>query len=264
MKRPDWTNLKCYSTALSPQGWAWEFLRRNKHYRDDWKRWSRFVKRWGTDEDAYNRCPFTEGWECDPPAKKGETHEKYRERVSDAAAQMWPLAYLIRTRWGLLFDPIDPDRVADASTKFILETPTERIRVWGGWNFKRIDQPLAPTEMAMIIDMALPLTPQMAQLRRHLRERQCDLVDEGKFKARIDAPRYSSAHLRTYLRILDARSAGAKPAEIIKTLYAREYKAFPAYGGRKNFANAEHIAKNLRDGGYRELVQLRPEKISAP
>ena len=257
-----WRDPKNYDATLSAQGWAWEFLRRNEHYRADWQRWSSFTKDWGTDDEAYNRCPFSEGWECDPPAKNGETYDEYMKRVS-GVCEILPLAYAIRTRWGLLFDPVDPDRGADASTKFLLQTPTERIRVWGGWHFGRIDQPLGPTEMAMIVDLSWPLAPHMALLQEHLRGTKRWLIAERKLTARSEAPRYSSAHLRTYLRILDARSAGAKPSEIIKMLYPAEYKVDPAYGGRKTFTNAQRVAKKLRDRDYRELVLLAPEKISA-
>ena len=261
--KDQWKDPKNYAARLSPQGWAWEFLRRNDDYRADWQRWSSFTKKWGSDEEAYNRCPFSEGWECDPPAKKGETYDEYAGRVSGGRAEMFPLAYAIRMRWGLLFDPVDPDRVADVSTKFILQTPTERIRVWGGWNFDRVDQPLSPTEMAMIVDLAWPLAPHMALLERHVRETKRWRISEGKLKTRSEAPRYSPAHLRTYLRILDARSAGAKPSDIIKTLYPKEFNDDRAYGGRKTFTNAEKTAKKLRDRDYRELVLLTLEKNSA-
>lgn len=37
---PDWRDASsyAYTQALSPEGWAWEFLRRNSEYRAAWSR----------------------------------------------------------------------------------------------------------------------------------------------------------------------------------------------------------------------------------
>ena len=47
MKRPDWRSAAAYDPlrALSPADLAWEFLRRNREYRQDYRRFLRSLSR---------------------------------------------------------------------------------------------------------------------------------------------------------------------------------------------------------------------------
>jgi hypothetical protein len=138
--RADWTQPSEYPDPASaaPTRWAWEFLRRNRDYEADWKRYAlanRTVANRFPELSAYVECliadtvaswdrlrePFqSEGdfseslnkwasllraedeyWTFDPPKLDGESKSEYLSRVQKSSHE--PLSRWLGAKWGLDF-----------------------------------------------------------------------------------------------------------------------------------------------------------------
>ncbi|WP_155734207.1 transcriptional regulator domain-containing protein [Pandoraea pnomenusa] len=102
--RADWRDPDAYprDTLHDPSVWAWEFLRRNNSYAQDYA-------------DLHSRVhdvptiPFPkmslEGYVCDPEPSQGVTYEKYKS--AHPRHKALPVRDYIRERWGIirLVDP---------------------------------------------------------------------------------------------------------------------------------------------------------------
>lgn len=68
---------------------------------------------------------------------------------------------------------------------------------------------------------------------------------------------YDREHAKTYLRLLDADTAGATWQEVVKRLFGRDPAADPDRLERMHRAHLER-ATWLRDGGYLQLLERPP------
>lgn len=255
-----WEDLKSYDPALSPQGWAWEFLRRNADYRREWKKYDSLCRRYGSFEEAERNAPAREAWECDPPARPGETLDEWDARLSGSPREAPSVRSAIAKRWGLLVPPGDPDEPGTSKTEFRFFLSTLTLRHTAGWRSSGTPLRLEEDQIAIIFELADPIRPQVARAGKFLRETQKWRQSDRGLVARIDTPKYSATKLIEYLRILDARADGATTHQIVSTLYAKKDNSYPAHAGRKALAVAEKVALRLRDGGYRDLVQLKMQR----
>ncbi len=96
---PDWTNPEDYAFLdhAKPEVWAWEFLRRNHDYREDWKKY-------GGKQDVYH---------YEPPKHDDETKRQWMSRAVhelDVDPIMTRKDLLIAHKWGVqsLYDPLLP------------------------------------------------------------------------------------------------------------------------------------------------------------
>ena len=77
---PDWHDGDGYPELLSSEGWAWQFLRRNPEYRQDYEKFRAEYKKL-QDKDQSNKgpkgswldkaCAWQPGLKYEPPAKQG-------------------------------------------------------------------------------------------------------------------------------------------------------------------------------------------------
>lgn len=112
---PDWENEDNYPESLAPEGWAWEFLRRNKDYKTSWDKYlarrQALLEKYGP-EDQWPATVHTgtDVWYFDPPALEGETQSAWRARIK-ASGQVprgpLPLSHGMGEEWGLaeMFNP---------------------------------------------------------------------------------------------------------------------------------------------------------------
>ncbi|MCB1784508.1 MAG: hypothetical protein KDI13_11010 [Alphaproteobacteria bacterium] len=107
MKIADWKDVESYSHLLIPDFdvnrhvWAWEFLRRNKKYQEDWLKFSelkqayepKYGKNWGRQEQAKIYVP---------PKRDGENVTQWSLRVmneSGAEPMDWEPEIFYRHKW---------------------------------------------------------------------------------------------------------------------------------------------------------------------
>jgi len=233
----DWRDPAVYAftAGLSPQQWAWEFLRRNPEYR---RQWQAFWVTWQALEAAYGSPPNRDfnAWKQDPrawvPAAEcgdGECRVD-RDKVLIECA--------LGARWGFYKFPPDPAEDDVVGRGLLVWREPER----------NAPVPLDPDDadylgadpekLALGFDLALPLREQLDQAKRLLQvlQRQRPLQPRSTASQR--------ACWTLYLRLLDAEAAGAGP-EIMAGLCAPD-------GPEPNLG----AARELAGGGYRRILLL--------
>jgi hypothetical protein len=84
---PDWKNEDDYAFTndLNDEEWAWEFLRRNEEYREDFRQFQETIKQL---KDEYGKDPKewpkdSRAFFYDPPRNKEESEKKWKNRIID-------------------------------------------------------------------------------------------------------------------------------------------------------------------------------------
>jgi len=155
---------------------------------------------------------------------------------------------------------LDPD-IASNDSRFIpvINWPfLVRIR-------DELGEPL-PTEdlttagrVAVMIDLALPIDPQLEAAAESLADRQRAFIASGG-EARRVRPKHKRTVFRTYLRILDADDDGASDAEIVSVLFAGYSEGYDN-ALLKRLRAARAAARKLRDTDYRSILMMDKETI---
>lgn len=215
---PDWRNPDDYAFAagLDAGQWAWEFLRRHPGYRADWA-W--FSATWAALEADYGRPPDRDfqRWKHDPRAWRDE-RELAGCGIGEACASDDGERVLIECwmgqKWGFYKFPPDPadDRRGDEPVTW-RETP-DPVQVLDAGDTEHL-VPGSP-KVALGFDLARPIKPQFEDARRLLTVLQRRLRQEGALEAYTVAGRRQL--WTTSLRLLDAETAGAEPAELASAL----------------------------------------------
>jgi hypothetical protein len=242
-----WRDSKAYTLKKQPsiERWAWQFLRRNREYQHDY---DILVRRrpdgWTMPAPQDDLAYFI----CNPPAINKETYKEYARRLQSEGVHKHSIEslYSARLRKYELFEMVAPES----------ETPPRfrRRRV----PFKEFffgDLPidartLLDTEAGALFDLSLPLREQLTWVGQILDHEQRKLIKRGKVfprEHRVREPNYP-----LYLRLLDAEASGAKVREMADILIPDHE------GGReaavKNVRDGLKAAKQLRDGGYLQLL----------
>ena len=232
---PDWREPNAYPKELTPDGWAWEFLRRN----DDYRRY--FLQHHDTPS-----IPSNFARALDSPTAQTKRAGADSSGTKERVIQNWGF---------LLMRPVDPSlsAVEYPSVRF---WPTEWRTLAAKWKPSRmravkVEWDLSMREVAIKFDAALPLQGQLAAARKLLQERQRNLavLESVRKKAR----KVSRKNLVTSLRILDAIAVGASYAEIAFKL-----------GLSQNAANTEiEHGREYKSERIRELVKKRIQAAKA-
>lgn len=239
---PDWIDENAYrfTKRLTASQWAWEFLRRNPAYRDQWQT---FIMTWRELEAAYGKPSQRDiaAWKRDPrawvPAKEcaGSDCKVDGDKVLIECA--------LGARWGFYKfppDPADDDPVGEGRLTW-REVESVPCLVGVDENCHRE----SVENVQVSFDLALPLVAQLLSAKRQLQIEQRRRIKSGL----ILSPRIT-AHgesLRRQLRLLDALEVGAEPEQIRLQLYPDAFT---------KLAEERRSALGLRDRDYRQLLLL--------
>lgn len=275
----NWRNAEEYeyTKSLSVLQWAWEFLRRNHLYIKDWTEfnniethlestygpWKDFPALWRADKRFYI---------LDPPIKKGEDLETYKQRVEKMHSEgrckkvtSTPFFSAYAKKWGLEY-PIDPDQeVSEDGASLIWSVSGSQFTL-----LNRNSSRYFPEEefslgfdspfIALGFDLNRSIDLQIKVAREYLLNAQKRLKDNGvvDFKS-TKAPKLYSPGISTwyfYVRILDAKMDYLRPTnkEIFEVL---GYSDNGAYGSSPDATIDNHYrkAKKLCENGYIDLVK---------
>jgi hypothetical protein len=262
---PDWRDGKQYPdhNVVSILEWCWEFLRRNAEYRDFWLRKIRpywqaratipqrveeFIS--GQLDRRQAEDLFLQIWDLPPEQRNQHFHRLSGGSPSSDSAKSGNVQVLdgghvmgweeARRRFGL-FKPVDP-RKRQTDAVFELAGATEVFDV--AVDTERDDKMERDDKLWIEFDLCSPIEPQLnrAKLLFRVRQRTLKLLSSD-VRPRIDL-------FANYLRVLDAKAAGATDAEIAGVLFLR----LNADDGVKRVRNFYKRARALRDGGYRQLA----------
>jgi hypothetical protein len=219
MAKRDWKNDADYEFAkdLDLNCWAWEFLRRNSDYRDDW------------DKELQNLYQIT------PP---------YKVDIKDDCFCIIPNQIDCKKKWWIA-------RFVNPDTDFPIGL--DFVNSYGHVyrNSTKID--LLMGQVGVVFDLNLPIKRQIELTKSRLRLWQKEYVRKGMIEVR--KPKTQNNLWRSYLRVLDAKLDGAENKEIEKFVYhgERQNPDDPYYYS-KIIRDALKSAKKIVEGGYRDII----------
>lgn len=222
-----------FTSELSPELWAWQFLRRNPDYQHDYA-W--FIETWQALEADYGRAPERDfaHWKLDPRAyaPAGMTRDLCEDDKSCASpdGDQVLIECAMGARWGFYKFPNSPEVEFPAVPEKLL------------WREPHIDliEPAgepAPHEFDIRLDARLPVKQQMELVKNRLVQRH------KQFFSQPDG--WTQQTLTRYLRLLDA---GADIEAAQNTLYLDSSTCFED--------DSQQVEK-LLDGDYRLLAISR-------
>lgn len=232
MVNRDWKQPQAYAfcDALTSAQWAWEFLRRNPEYQQQWQQ---FWQTWQALEAAYGKPPNRDfcAWKNDPrswvPASEcadGECRIDEDKVLIECA---------LGARWGFHKFPANPED----------DDPVGEGRL--SWRPQKNDPlPAVDTDfeakaeqLALVFDLSLPLRAQLDQARHQLQLESSRRRREGMLMPKRVAT--MKDHWITLLRVLDAQAVG------------EEAQAVEMFGEA-----ASQEARALSNRGYLELLRI--------
>lgn len=241
---PNWRNEGEYpDEECSPKLWAWQFLRRNPDYQDDYCRWRQFVDFFSLESQHCRdlEAQLTEKWNIshlwDPAA----------------AGNVWIGA------WGSKADALPPHFFEFEGETEVPDDDPMRFEAGGGGRrvILRGDPSEPETDPAMHyfvrVDARYPLNKQIEAIAEFHQARQQGLKEYDPHEL-INPKGPQLAKLREGLRVFDAAWCGAQPKEIAAALFP-SLSFNPSKGDNKHLvARPLKRAKDLVSGRYRELL----------
>jgi hypothetical protein len=209
-----------YDILLSQ--WAWEFLRRNPRYQQDWAEKAEPVV---TSRGEYDKSLISK--ELDAEIKGIE--QKYGiMMVQDPKDGRWPAIF--RSEFVTTYEC--PNSVGSIQ-----------------WTIK-----VLPGELYVKFDLKRSIGAQIEEVRGLIENYQRDELSSG----RISKPRQTRNwrdKWPMYLRVLDARVADASLNEIARVLFPNTPNSYPEFKGRDAIRKDLTAARRLRDGGYLSMLR---------
>lgn len=261
----DWQKIGDYNYTknLGREGWAWEFLRRNPDYIDDYKTYRQTFFELESKYGPWNSAD-KEAWRKDPkshffvPGKNdGESITQWRERCYASGCE--PKIYCLESwhakKWQLarMYSPECP-----YSPQIQFTDPWPKIISYDSLDdyFYTPDEPHAPAQQVpekclLGFDLTLPIGRQLKEAKTILTKAQKCLQENKSIPS--TKTKEHSALWDTYLRILDAKKTGtgASDIEIAKKLFPNDIGADPKGKVKDTYKQALAQAKRYQHILYR-------------
>jgi len=233
----NWRRLEEYDfcDALTREQWAWEFLRRNRDYRREWRR---FIETWRALEADYGRPPNRDfcAWKNDPRAWVPAEECGEGDCRIDGGKVLIECA--LGARWGFHKfppDPADDDPVGEGRLTWRPLPPEPLPEAGQAW------RPGLET-MALVFDLSLPLKSQLEQARRQLQMEAARRRRQGLVPKRVATLKEEWKGL---LRLIDAEAADERA-----DLFMLEPRGDADSQWRR--------ARAMMNGGYLRILRLPP------
>lgn len=279
---PDWRDAAAYPSCFDDWDtyrWAWEFLRRNRDYQNDYayymslpdwtEEYGKTGKLSGRSFRPYEPMAYRY---CNPPSLPGETGEAYEARMESAGIDFEhePLEEYLMGKWGIgvLIDPCSPIDVAldlfhpyfkeeqDAPPPWLIGIPSERDRELLGRHcpYPATD---APGQITLRFDVRYSIPAQIKLAEALLHEEKELARDHHQLEAvRKKGPQKEK--FPDFLRCLDASNAGATTKEAAACIFPFLANELPRDPGITRTEYALSQAKKLVTGGYLGLLKWGP------
>ncbi len=274
---PNWKNANEYpdpdTTYLKE--WAWEFLRRNPEYQQDYSNYVEYVV-----EIGY--------WKAREALKaknlSGEQHEKLRTIMSTVHSKGFSLCekYQIRESGSFLPNPAkslhplacfeNKGRVCFYDRYIEVSEDEDEIVSIGSFgepsipdvvesmvrskyeknNERTFNGKLRPMDLLCSISLAENISDQLDLIAKVANAQQAKLKEWGLYcESRNVTDIYGN-----YLRALDAHENEIEPSKIAAVMLPNESDEAPDYTSRKKIRNWITKAKQIRDHGYLKIIKM--------
>lgn len=248
---PDWRDKSAYPDPekTSANQWAWEFLRRNLEYQSDYKTLITASKL-KTSPNKSNGYGFGR-FAYDPAPLPNENYDDYRIRVKKEnipSIRSEPLSQYLSAKWKLdkLIDPLKK------TTKF---SQSDFVREVGFGEHEIASFAfLSENEIALSFDLRQPTKVLLSEAKKILDEYRED------FKIKEKERRKSVNLYSTYLRLLDAKTAGATNKEMGEVIPSYVKNERPEYNRNQKVRDSLAKAIQLRDSPQFLAYYPKPKK----
>lgn len=251
---PNWKDPDAYPDPNETDGcqWAWEFIRRNPEYHEDYKILTKAKKegsgnirtRYGFGLSAY-----------DPPIKPDESKEQYMARMvtsNNGTHRIISLEEYLCNKWILWRGLIDPKENYSSKVKVLdinggvrdIGTEEEIIDDLEP-NFP--DLFVKENEVLLAFDLDKPIPKLLDDAKSLLEYRQ------EKMKPKPKAKRSQFQLYPTYLRLLDAKKSEATDKEIAKVIFPELDNEYPEFKATQRVRDNLAAADQLLKSGFRFL-----------
>lgn len=226
-RKLDWKNESDYEFTkdLDAHGWAWEFLRRNPKYQ---KRWDELLSIFHAKKNEYY-LKYKDRWH----AGFGNPNNKRNPKIIRCGEYIDIDQNESRKKWHIqdYFNPLEDKltipfkceipifiygedfKLGEISCASVQNLPYRKNE-----NKKSRSDIVPPGKMAVIIDPTLPLKNQFYFIESELQPlKKLSSIKEVKHRKRLDS-------YVQYLRLLDAKAAGAKNLQILKIMFPQRYQ----------------------------------------
>lgn len=258
MTKPDWQNENdyAYTANLDEVGWAWEFLRRNEDYKDDWEAFrmqsAKYEKEFGTNWKKHRST-----WRYDPPLLENETPDEWSTRCILSVADFEELPYesYCAKKWGLALHMPDPNiRYDELKGQVQFLNPLKFPRIVGDeieFNVLTTHDgnlpysAVAARYKVIAFDLSLSIDSQ-------IKEAKIKLMSAAKYAKSKRNHRVQKAW-RRYLQALDAKSQNVPYKDIGLCLTNAENDDYPDRLASNSANQLIKSAKNVM-AKYHQLV----------
>jgi hypothetical protein len=264
---------KCETTSLARL--AWEFLRRNPGYQNDWAEYLQLCRKIipEYDPDDWRQHRFTlldhpDYVRYDPPRLNGESEGEWTRRTGGLGR--YNLYRWYAHEWGLKGDHYLPNPFCayvggSHESMFIksnrVEIVTKHWRYFDRELYPPRDQleawvfPSSDQREALGFDYSIPIEPQLIAVREYLLSQQKLLIARKALE--VFPNKIPRKELVVYLRMLDAEADGIDAAGIAKEIYPKEDNSAPDYRVTHKVNAALKIARKWRDDWYKLLPSMK-------
>lgn len=261
---PDWKDDANYPSSgedLSLEEWAWEFLRRNPEFQNDYYNHRDTIslrKKYGLLIEIPPDKPYSYALSC-PTNSMFESSfvGEYAVciRLDEDGDPDIKMGHSIGA--GLSIGKIDigEQPLKHGQTKEFDLANGRRIVSYG-----RKITPDVPGVAVVKLDLRLPLPPQLMAIETSLTSLQQHLAEKGAFNVRN--PRKRLNKFPVYLRVLDAEACGVSISEMTPVLNKDAANSPPDKGADKTVRKWLNAAHQLSNIGYRFIPLPRITDIS--
>lgn len=264
---PNWRDPKQYpdSAKTSMHQWAWEFLRRNPEYVNDFKEYSDgpIYTNYMDFLNDYDMCisgnkPLTKYISVNNQTYPGEYIQDVFQRTP-GEKEFRTIYQTIAERYGFMY--LSQTQLPDPAKEYnklgqplFFNSVNIRIvdgRMLDGKNVDQglLDRDVCKNQVMVTFNLDLPIKKQLEQANRHLQASRTMYLDKYQIKQAV-VPKNIKKMFPFYLMVLDGDANGASKKEMAEILLKDCPDSWPDYQGRKKINNWIKAAKKLRDGGY--------------
>jgi hypothetical protein len=255
---PNWRDESLYpqqeNTTITQ--WAWEFLRRNPNYQDDYNKYKELGENCLRGEIPYlDEAPdYYLGFDL----RRSKKDEEYKQIITGPTISEHREYLVIKTPYNYFCSKYGlrnffPDPACN--------NPTIQFQYLGVSYFSFTDIPIPgglkpkrPAEIAVIFHLDLSLERQLKEMKKFLIKEKERLIDKEAINC--VEKRNRAEQYKEYLRILDADISEASTKEIAEAIYPDQSNEYPDYTADKAVNHDLKAAKKLRDNDYRFLPYL--------
>lgn len=244
----------CYE--LSSEGWAWEFLRRNSEYRQDYLTAMTMEQedneKFGERAFVFHNDEIRHRFYYEPEKQENESDKAWVNRCLEnkvSPRRLSPGAWFGR-KWGLGIPIQSPD--IDEAPRFAMIRPGhllswDELDLYYDGDESNNQQKINTAVIGFDLEKPLPHQLKFAdeQLKKKTKQAGYSLKEEK-------GPSIINAKWPSYLRVFDARNCGAEPKEIISILFSQKDNGMegPKSETQAVYDHFQAAKKLINKGGY--------------